>query len=98
MHGEKTVNLSVRIYINKREKRITFKTKTGYYFKLLILEAIKSLASTKSKTTKDENGENVPNLKITEVVLVHCNIVNNNYQQKATVLYGLFLINRLVNC
>ena len=45
------------------------------------------LGSTKSKITKNENGENVPNLEITEVVLVHCNIVNNNYQQNSRVLY-----------
>ena len=39
------------------------------------------LVSTKSKITKDENGENVLHLEITEVVLIHCNIVNNDYQQ-----------------
>ena len=42
---------------------------------------MKLLWSTKSKITKDKNGENVPPLEITEVELVHCNIVNNNYQQ-----------------
>ena len=41
--------------------------------------------STKNKTTKDINGENVPHLEITEVVLVHCN--NNDYQQDSRVLY-----------
>ena len=41
---------------------------------------MKLLGSTKSKITKDENDENVPYLEITEVVLVHCNIANNNYQ------------------
>ena len=45
------------------------------------------LGSTKNKITKDENGENVPHLEITEVVLVHCNIVNNDYQQDSRVLY-----------
>ena len=45
------------------------------------------LGSTKNKTTKGEKGENVPHLEITEVVLVHCNIVNNNYQQDSRVLY-----------
>ena len=45
------------------------------------------LGSTKSKITKDENGENVPHLEITEVVLVHCNTVNNNCQQDSRVLY-----------
>ena len=48
---------------------------------------MKLLGSTKSKITKDENGENVPNLEITEVVLRHCNIVNNNYQRNSRVLY-----------
>ena len=41
-------------------------------------ESMKLLGRTKSKITKDKNGENVPNLKITEVVLIHCNIVNND--------------------
>ena len=45
------------------------------------------LGSTKNKITKDKNGENVPHLEITEVVLVHCNIVNNDYQQESRVLY-----------
>ena len=48
---------------------------------------MKLLGSTKSKITKDENGENVPHLEITEGVLVHCNIVNNNDQQDSRVLY-----------
>ena len=45
------------------------------------------LGSTENKTTKDKNGENVPHLEITEVVLVHCNIFKNDYQQDARVLY-----------
>ena len=47
---------------------------------------MKFLGSTKNKITKDKNGENVPHLEITEVVLVHCNIVNNDYQEDARVL------------
>ena len=43
--------------------------------------------STENKITKDKNGENLPHLEITEVVLVHCNIVNNDYQQDSQVLY-----------
>ena len=50
-------------------------------------ETVKLLGSTKSKITKNENGENVSNLEITEVVLVHYNIVNNNYQENSRVLY-----------
>ena len=45
------------------------------------------LGSTKSKINKDKNGENGTHLEITEVVLIHCNIVNNNYQQDSRVLY-----------
>ena len=48
---------------------------------------MKLLGSTENKTTKYENGENVPHLEITEVVLVHCNIVNNDYQQDSRILY-----------
>ena len=48
---------------------------------------MKLLGSTKNKITKDKIGENVPHLEITEVVLVHCNIVNNDYQQDSRVLY-----------
>ena len=47
---------------------------------------MKLLGSTKNKITKDKNGENVPHLEITEVVLVHCNIVNNDYQEDSRVL------------
>ena len=86
-HGENTVSPSIRIYINKIENRITFKIKTGWYLKLLTPETMKLLGSTKSKITKDENGENVPYLEITEVVLMHCNVANINYQQNLRVLY-----------
>ena len=67
--------------INKIENRITFKIKTGYYLKLLAPETMKLLKSTKSKITKDENGEDVPYSDFTEVVLIHYNVVNNSCQQ-----------------
>ena len=89
MYAEKTVNPSVRIHLNKiknRIRKIEFKIKTGYYLKLLIPELMKLLESTKSKITKDENDENVLQLGITEVVLVHCNNANNDYQQDSRVL------------
>ena len=54
------------------------------------------LGSTENKITKDKNGENVPHLDITEVVLVHCNIVNNYYQQDSRVLYTFVPVNPLV--
>ena len=48
---------------------------------------MKLLGSTKSKITKDEIDENMPLLEITEVILVHCNIANNDYQHDSRVLY-----------
>ena len=60
---------------------------------------MKLLGSTKSKITKDEKGENVLHLEITQVELIHCNIVNNDYQQDSRESYiRLFLINHSVNC
>ena len=58
---------------------------------------MKLLESTKSKMTKNENDENALNLEITKVALVHCNIVNNNYQQIQEPCVHLFQINHLVN-
>ena len=55
---------------------------------------MKLLGSTKNNITKDKNDENVPHLEITEVALVHCNIVNNDYQQDSRVLYT-FVRNKL---
>ena len=86
-HGENTNKPSIQIYVNKIENRITFKIKNGYSLELLTKETMKLLESTENKITKDKNGENVPHLEITEVVLVHCNIVNNDYQQNSRVLY-----------
>ena len=48
---------------------------------------MKLLGSTERRITKDKNGENVPYLEIVELVLIHCNIVNNNYQQNYRILY-----------
>ena len=45
------------------------------------------LGSTKRKISKNENGENVPYLEFNEVALIHCNFVNNSYQQNSRVLY-----------
>ena len=66
---------------------MTFKIKTGHHLKLLTPETMDLIGSTKSKITKNKNGENVPHLEITEVVLKHCNVVNNSYEQNSRVLY-----------
>ena len=77
----------MQIYVNKTENRVIFKINNGYSLELLTSETMKLLGSTENKITKDKNGENVPHLEITEVVLVHCDIVNNDYQQDSRVLY-----------
>ena len=76
-----------KILINEIENRVTFKIKNGYSLELLMPETMKLLGSSKNKIIKDENGENVPHLKITEVILVRCNIVSKGYQQDSRVLY-----------
>ena len=75
------------MYVNKIKNRIIFKIKNGYTLELLTKETMKLLGSTKNKITKHKNGEYVPHLEITEVVLVHCNMVNNDYQKDSRVLY-----------
>ena len=82
------------MYVNKTENGITSKIKNGYSLVLLTPETTNLLASTENKITKDKNGENAPHLEITELVLVHCNIVNNDYQQDSRVLYT-FVSNKL---
>ena len=77
----------MQIYINKIENRVTFKIKNGYSLELLTPETMQLLGSTENKITRDKNGENVPHLEITEVVLVDCDILNNDYQQDSRILY-----------
>ena len=60
---------------------------TFYFLELLTPETMKLLGSTESKITKDKNGEDVPHLEIVEIVLVYCNLVNNDYQQDSRILY-----------
>ena len=86
-HGEDIDEASVQILVNKIENKITFKVKKGYSLELLTPETMKLLESTKNKIIKDKNGENVPHLEITDVLLIHCDIVNNDYQQDSRVLY-----------
>ena len=54
---------------------------------MLTLETMRLLGNPKNKIIKDKNGKNMPHLEITKVVLIHCNIVNNDYQQESRVLY-----------
>ena len=86
-HREDIDKPSVKIYLNKIENRALFKITNGYSPELLTPETMKLLGSTENKITKDKYGENIPHLEITEVVLIHCNIVNNDCKQDSRVLY-----------
>ena len=93
-HSENVDDPSIKIYVNKIENRVTFEIKDGYYLELLTPETMKLLGSAESKITKEKNGENVPHLEIVELVLIHCNLVNDNYQQNSQILYT-FVPNKL---
>ena len=80
-------NTPIQIYPSKTIKRIAFKVKTGYKLELLSSETMELLRSTEKEVDKDKDGEDVPKRESVEVVLVHCNFVNNSYQQASKVLF-----------
>ena len=86
-HSESVDNTPIEIFVSKNENRITFTVKNGYYLELLAPETMKLLGSTESKITGEKNGGNVPHLEVVELVLIHCNIVDNNYQQNSRIIY-----------
>ena len=92
-HETLTENLQVQIYPNKIKNRIVFKIKTRYKLELLTPETMKLLGSTKKDVDSDKNSENVPKLESVEVVLVHCNLVKNDYQHTSKVLFS-FVLNK----
>ena len=77
----------VLIYVNEISNRIVFKIKPGYKLELLSKETIKLLGSTTNSIDKDKNSELVLKLESVDLVLVHCNVVNNSYQQTSKVLF-----------
>ena len=77
----------IGVYINGINNRLVFKIKYGYKLELQMPETMKLFCSTQKLIDKTKNGENVPSLEVVEVVLVLCNIVDNQYQQKSEVLY-----------
>ena len=80
-------NAPILIYANTINNRIVFKIKSRCKLELLSKETMKLLGSTKDIIDADKNSENVPRLENVEVVLVHCNLVNNSYQQASRVLF-----------
>ena len=95
----------IHFYINRINNRIVFKIKDGYKLELQTSQTVKSLGSTKKLIDKTKNGEKVPSLEVVEVILVQCNLVDNQYQQKSEVLYTFtpstsyaYLLNVFVKC
>ena len=86
-HETLAENLQVQIYPNNIKNRIVFKIKTGYKLELLTPKTMRLLGSTKKGIDKDKDGENLPKLKSVEVVLVHNNVLKNDYQHTSKVLF-----------
>ena len=74
------------IFVNEINN-IAFKIKSGYKLELLSKETMKLLGSTSNSVDKDKNSELVPEFESVDLVLVHCNLVNNSYQQASKVLF-----------
>ena len=82
-----TENPPVQIYPNETKNRIVFKIKARYKLESLSPETMKLLGSIRKDVDKDEDGKDVTKLESVEFVLVHCNLVNNNYQQASKALF-----------
>ena len=92
-HETLSENPPIQIYPSKIKNRIVFKIKTGYKLELLTHETMKLLGSTKKDADKDKDGENEPKLESVKVVLLHCNLVKNDYQHTLKVLFT-FVLNK----
>ena len=77
----------VLIYVNEINNRIVFKIKSGYTLEVLSKETMKLLGSMSNRIDKNKNNELVPKLESVDLVLAHCNLVNNSYQQAFKVLF-----------
>ena len=90
-HENLTENPPIQIYPNAIKNRIVFKIKTGYILELLTPETMKLLGSTKIDVDSDKNSEDVPTLptlESVEIVLIHCNLVKNDYQHTSKVIFS----------
>ena len=87
-HKTLTENPPIQIYPNKIKNRIVFKINISYKLELLTLETMKLLGSTKKDVDKNKDGEIVPKLGSVEIVLVHCNLIKNDYQHTSKVLFS----------
>ena len=77
----------VLIYVNEINNRIVLKIKSGYKLELLSKETMRLLGSSSDTIDGNKNSKLVPKLESVDLVLVHCNVVNNHYQQASKVLF-----------
>ena len=80
-------NPPLQIYVTKIKNRIVFKIKTGYKLELLFPETVRQLGSSKKDVDQVKDGEDIPKLESVEVLLVHCDLFSNNYQQASEALF-----------
>ena len=89
-HETLTTILPINVYINRINDRLLFKIKDRFKLELQTPETVKLFRSTK-KIDDKKDGENMPSLEVVEVVLVQCNLVDNQYEHKPEVLYTFTL-------
>ena len=82
-----TTTSPILIYVNTTNNRIVFKIKSRYNLELLSKETMELLGSSKSVIDSDKNSEPVPKLESVDLVLMHCNLVNNTGQKASKVLF-----------
>ena len=85
-HKKLTTIHPILVYISITNNRLVFKIKDGYKLELQTPETMKLFGSKKKSIDKTKNAENVPSLEVVEIVLVQCNLVDNQYQRKSEVL------------
>ena len=86
-HESWTTIPPIHVYINRINNRLVFKIKDGYKLELQTTETMKLFDSTKKVIDKTKNGEKISSIEVVEVVVVQCNLVDNQYQQKSEALY-----------
>ena len=77
----------MQIYANKIKNKTVFEIKRSYKLELSFPKTMRLIGSAKKDKDQDKDEEDVPRLESAEVVLVHYNLVNNNYQQASKVIF-----------
>ena len=86
-HETLTTISPIHVYINIINNRLVFKIKDGYELELQTPETMKLFGSTKKINRQNKKWKKAPSLEVAEVGLIHCNFVDDQYQEKSEVLY-----------